>query len=216
MIRGERLNEIKVVSFDVEGTLVTTEFSYAIWFEAIPESYAERHGIPVEQAKKVVMEEFQKVGDQRVEWYDIQYWFDKLDLGNFEPVMEKCQSRVNYYPEVVDMLEFLSGKYKLIVASGSPREFLRYLLRDIEPYFDRIFSSISDYKQLKISDFYHKMCRELNVRPEHVIHIGDNWQFDFAAANETGIHAFYLDRMRQTDHQDSLPSLVPLKAYLLD
>ncbi len=211
------MSGIKIVSFDVEGTLVTTDFSYAIWFEAIPARYAERYDMPIDEAKKAVMEEYQKVGDQRLEWYDIRYWFRKLDLGDSMAALESCQSRVSYYPEVIDVLKSLGGKYKITVASGTPREFLHHLLRGIEPYLDEVFSSISDYQQLKTADFYHKMCRSLNVSPEEVVHIGDNWQFDFIAAGETGIRAFYLDRQSQNSHQPgTFSSLTPLKYHLLE
>jgi len=210
------MNMIKIVSFDVEGTLVTTDFSYAIWFEAIPVRYAERYDMPVDKAKKAVMEEYQKVGDQRLEWYDIYYWFHKFDLGDPLAVLERYQSRVCYYPEVIDVLKSLGEKYRLTAASGSPREFLRHLLRGIEPYFDRVFSSISDYKQLKTADFYQKICQSLNVHPEEVVHIGDNRQFDFVAAGEIGIQTFYLDRQSQDSCQPgTLSSLTPLKFHLL-
>jgi putative hydrolase of the HAD superfamily len=209
------VKKIKIISFDVEGTLVTTDFSYAIWFEAIPKHYADRHSIPVEQAKKVVMEEYKKVGDQRVEWYDIKYWFKRFDLGNYEHTMEQYRDRVQYYPEVMDILSLLGDQYKLTVASGSPREFLRYLLQDIKPHFHKIFSSISDYKQIKTPDFYHKMCQELDIPPEQVLHIGDNWQLDFVAARETGIQVLYLDRKGENNHQSSLADLAQLKTYLI-
>ncbi len=209
------MDEIKLVSFDVEGTLVTPDFSYSIWFEAIPQRYAERNGIDFEQARKIVEEEYQKVGDQRLEWYDIKYWFGKFGLGVPDLTMKRCQGRVCYYPEVRDVLSSLSGRYKLIVASGSPREFLRHLLRDIEPYFAEVFSSISDYKQLKTSDFYLKVCQAMEIQPEQVVHVGDNWQFDFVAPKEVGIHAFHLDRREKTNHQDSLMSLAQLETHLL-
>ena len=205
---------VTVVSFDVEGTLVTPDFSYAIWFEAIPRRYAQRNGIGFEQAKKLVEEEYQKVGDQRLEWYDIRYWFDKLDLGIAEPVMERCRSRVRYYPEVRDVLSSLSGRYQLAIASASSREFLRHLLQDIEPYFTSVFSSVSDYRWLKTSEFYRRMCQALGVQAEQVVHIGDNWQFDFVAPSEIGIRAFYLDRKGQANHRNSLASLTELRAYL--
>lgn len=208
------MDEIKVISFDVEGTLVTPDFSYAIWFEFIPGYYAEINSIDFEQARKVVEEEYKKVGDQRLEWYDVNYWFNKLGLGVPDPVMERCQGRVCYYPEVKDVLLSLNGKYKLVVASGSPREFLRHLLRDIEPYFAKVFSSISDYKQLKTSEFYLQICQSMEVRPEQILHIGDNWQFDFLAPREIGINSFYLDRQGQTNHHDSLASLKQLEAIL--
>jgi putative hydrolase of the HAD superfamily len=210
------LNEVEVVSFDVEGTLVTSDFSYAVWFEAIPEHYAEKNGIDFELARKTVEAEYGKVGDQRLEWYDVRYWFDKLGLGIPDQVMKKCSSRVCYYPEVKEVLTSLSGRYKLVVASGSTRDFLHHLLQDIEPYFTRIFSSLTDYKQLKTSEFYLKMCQTMGVKPGQVVHVGDNWQFDFVAPSEVGIQAFYLDRKRQTKYRRSLTNLVELTAQLAD
>ncbi len=208
--------DIKVVSFDVEGTLVTPDFSYAVWFEAIPQRYAEKNGINLELARKAVEEEYGKVGDQRLEWYDVRYWFDKLGLGTPVPVMQRCESQVCYYPEVKEVLVSLSERYKLVVASGSTRDFLRHLLQDIEPYFSEIYSSITDYRQLKTSEFYLKMCQAMRVEPEQVVHIGDNWQFDYVAPSEMGIQAFYLDRKRQTNHQNSVASLLQLKVCLID
>jgi HAD superfamily hydrolase (TIGR01549 family) len=210
------LNEVKVVSFDVEGTLVTPDFSYAIWFEAIPERYAERNGIDFELARETVEEEYRKVGDQRLEWYDVRYWFDKLGLGTPDSVMEGCRSKVCYYPEVKEVLASLSARYKLVAASGSTRDFLHHLLQDIEPYFTRIFSSLTDYKQLKTSEFYLKMCQAMEVKPGQIAHIGDNWQFDFVAPRQAGIQAFYLDRKRQMKYRKSLANLVELTDQLTD
>jgi putative hydrolase of the HAD superfamily len=208
--------DIEVVSFDVEGTLVTPDFSYAVWFEAIPQRYAEKNGINLELARKAVEEEYRKVGDQRLEWYDVRYWFDRLGLGTPVPVMQRCESQVCYYPEVKEVLVSLSERYKLVVASGSTRDFLRHLLQDIEPYFSEIYSSITDYRQLKTSEFYLKMCQAMRVEPEQVVHIGDNLQFDYVAPSEMGIQAFYLDRKRQTNYQNSVASLLQLKVCLID
>jgi putative hydrolase of the HAD superfamily len=206
--------DVRVVSFDVEGTLATPDFSYAVWFEAIPLRYAEKNGISLEQARKAVEEEYRKVGDQRLEWYDVRYWFDKLGLGTPVPMMQRCENQVRYYPEVKEVLASLSEKYKLVVASGSTRDFLHHLLQDIEPYFSEIYSSITDYRQLKTSEFYLKMCQAMRVEPEQVVHIGDNWQFDFMAPREIGIQAFYLDRKQQT--KNSVANLLQLKVYLID
>src|SRR4030066_494040 len=96
IVQMVNLNEVKVVSFDVEGTLVTPDFSYAVWFEAIPQRYAEKNGINLELARKAVEEEYRKVGDQRLEWYDVRYWFDKLGLGTPVPVMQRYESQVCY------------------------------------------------------------------------------------------------------------------------
>ena len=129
--------------------------------------------------------------------------------------MERCQNRIEYYPEVSDVLTDMGKRYTLSIASGSPREFLVHLLKDIEPYFARVFSSVSDYKMLKTPEFYKKMCLALEVQPDQLVHVGDNWQFDVLAPREVGIRAFYLDRSGQSDNQDSLTDLAQL-GFLLD
>ncbi len=187
-------NSIEVVSFDVEGTLVTTDFSYAIWFELIPGRYAKKHGLLLPDALEKVKEEYSKVGDQRLEWYDVQYWFNHFGFGQADIAMEELQPRVSYYPDAGRALEMLRGEFKLTVASGSPRLFLKHLLQDTSHYFGSIFSSVSDYKKVKKADFYEKMCRELGVDPGHVVHVGDNYQFDVLEPASIGIRAFYLDR----------------------
>jgi GMP/IMP 5'-nucleotidase len=216
MIDMLNLHDVKVVSFDAEGTLVTPDFSYAVWFEAIPQRYAEKNGINLEQARKAVEEEYRKVGDQKLEWYDIGYWFDKLRLGTPAPVLKRCKSRVCYYPEVKEVLMSLGERYRLIVSSGSAREFLAHLLQGIEPHFYEIYSSISDFRQLKTPEFYLKICQSMRVAPEQIVHVGDNWQFDLVAPSSIGIQAFHLDRKQETEHQNSVTSLLQLKVCLMD
>jgi HAD superfamily hydrolase (TIGR01549 family) len=208
------VNKIKIISFDVEGTLVTTDFSYAIWFEAIPERYAEKYGLTLDQAKKLVREEYEKIGDQRAEWYDIKYWFAKMDLGDYKPVMEQHHHRVSYFPEVKEVFSHLKNKYKIIASSGSAREFLDHLLRDIEPCFHKIYSSTSDYKQPKTNEFYLEICKNLGVAPEEILHIGDNWEFDCISASEIGIKTVFLDRQKASGRKNSVSSLEELKNHL--
>jgi putative hydrolase of the HAD superfamily len=208
-------SDIKVISFDVEGTMVTTGFSAAIWFEMIPQSYAQRYGLDFDEATKRIRQEYDSVGDQRLEWYDVQYWFTRFDLGRADIAMEELQDRVTYYPETKEVLNRLAKDYKLSVASGSPRPFLKHLLRDIEHHFSDVFSSTSDFKQVKTADFYKNICRRMAVEPRQIVHVGDNKQFDFLEPAKAGICAFHLDRDGTTNDPASLRDLAQL-ADLLD
>jgi len=207
------MKQIELISFDAEGTLVTPDFSQTIWHEAIPALYAQKRGLDFAQARRCIVEEYGRVGDQRLEWYDIEYWFSYLDLGPSEPVIQSCLGKVAYYPEITEVLSSLASEYKLIIASSTPLELLHCLLKDIKPYFARIFSSISHYKQLKSPDFYLRICEEMGVKPSQVIHVGDTWQFDFLNARQAGINAFYIDRSGR-NHQESLSDLTQLKHFL--
>jgi putative hydrolase of the HAD superfamily len=208
------MRQIELISFDAEGTLVTPDFSETIWHEAIPALYAQKQGLDFAQAKRCIVEEYGRVGDQRLEWYDIEYWFSYLGLGSSEPVIQSCLNKICYYPEITEVLSSLAGEYRLIVASGTPLELLNLLLRDIKPYFARIFSSTSHYSQLKNPDFYLRICEEMGAKPSQVIHVGDNWQFDFLNARQAGINAFYIDRSGR-NHQESLSDLTQLKRLLI-
>lgn len=207
------MKQIELISFDAEGTVVTPDFSEAIWREAIPALYARRRGLDLDQAKRRVYAEYDAVGNQRIEWYDIEYWFSYLDLGPSRPVIQSCLDRIAHYPEVTDVLPSLAAKHRLIVASGTPLQLLDFLLARIRPYFARVFSSISHFGQLKSPDFYLKLCAEMGVEPSRVLHVGDSWQFDCLNAREAGIHALYLDRSRG-DHEGSVGDLEQLKDIL--
>jgi HAD superfamily hydrolase (TIGR01549 family) len=207
------MKRVEVISFDAEGTVVTPDFSQAIWHEAIPGLYARKHGLGIAEAKEHVYEEYQRIGDQRLEWYDIDYWFNYLELGSSEPVIRSCLDRVAHYPEVTRVISSLGQRYKLIVSSGTPRQLLRFLLQDLESHFVRVFSSVSHFGQLKNPDFYLRICDEMDVDPGQIVHVGDNWQFDVVNPSRVGIRGVYLDRSGG-NHGESISDLGQLEQLL--
>ena len=213
------MSKVKVVSFDADGTLVTPDFSQAVWYEGIPSLYARRNGISFGEAKAFIEKEYQVVGDQRIEWYDIKYWLQRFGLGpplaGHQQILEDYRHRVSCYPEVTQALSSLSKDYTLIVVSCSTRDFLPYLLDGMEKYFARIFSTVSDYGQVKTPEFYLEVCRQMGISPEEMAHVGDLWEQDFLAAEEAGIMAFHLDRRGERKDGSSLRSLADLEARLL-
>lgn len=214
-LKCTEMTNIKAVSFDMEGTLVTPDFSKAVWYEAIPSLYAKNNYIDFEKAQAIVRNSYEKVGDQRLEWYDIGYWFQHFGLEGYQQLLESKKQRVCHYPEVVQVLSSLNKKYMLIVASSNTREFLPFMLTGIEVYFARVFSSISDYKQLKSPAFYLTVCKEIGIPPQEMIHVGDSWEFDYIAAREAGVQAFYLDRKRGRREKRSIANLTELEAKLM-
>ncbi len=188
------MNPPKIISFDAEGTLVTTGFSDAVWHKAIPERYASKHGMDFEEASRIVRQEYDLLGDRNLNWYDIGYWLNRWELGDYRNLMQEYRNHIAYYPETKDILKQLNTHHTLIVSSASAREFLNMMTEDIGDNFAAVFSSISDYKQIKNADFYRRVCRIMKVEPEDIVHVGDSWDFDYLAPGEIGIRAFYLDR----------------------
>lgn len=187
---------IRVVSFDVEGTLVDEGFAVAVWEEGIPRLYAESRGISYEQAVREVFRQYDEVGEESIEWYDIDYWWKRLELpGDWRSLMEECLDRMNLYPEVPEVLEELHRRYRVIIVSNTAREFLEYMLRDLIPYLDRVFSVTSDFREVKKSPkTFLKVCRIVGVDPGQVVHVGDHPKFDYQVPIQAGMKALLIDR----------------------
>jgi len=195
---------IEVVSFDMEGTLITPRFSELIWEHDIPRLYAERYGLPLEEAKRRVFAEYMEIGDERPEWYDIEYWFRRLELpGDWRELLQLRRDAIEPYPEVREVLERLSEDYKLIVTSNTIREFLEVQLQDLESFFTHVFSAPSDFGEVKkTASFYRRICDIVSVQPSSMAHVGDHWRFDYLAPRSIGVEAYYLDRVdeREGEH----------------
>lgn len=187
---------IEIVSFNLEGTLVNMTFSDKVWNEGIPLLYAQKTGLKFEDAKRFVLSEYEKVGEERIEWYDIKYWFNRFGLSNIENLFERYKDKVYVYPEVEGVLDFLSRKFTLILTSNSAKEFIDFLTRKIKGYFKYTFSATSDFKTTKKNPkFYRRICEILNVNPQEIIHVGDRVVDDFEVPRKLGIKAYLLDRL---------------------
>jgi putative hydrolase of the HAD superfamily len=209
------MSKIKVVSFDADGTLVTPDFSQAVWYEGVPHLYARKNGISFQEAKAFIEREYQVVGDQRIEWYDIKYWLKRFGLdGSHGQILEDYRHTVSCYPDVKQALSSLRKDYTLIVVSCSTREFLPYLLDGIEGYFTKVFSSVSDYAQIKTPKFFLEVCRQMGISPEEMAHVGDLWEQDFIVPKEAGIKAFHFDRRGERKDGNSFSSLAELEKRL--
>jgi FMN phosphatase YigB (HAD superfamily) len=204
------MSGIKIISFDLEGTLTTSDFSQAVWYEGIPSLYSERNSISFEEAKNIVQDQYREVGEKKLEWYDIKYWFNLFNLEGYQRILNRYANRICVYPDVIPALSTLEKDYKLIISTNSTREFVPYLLNGIEKYFLRVFSSVSDYDLIKCPQFYLTICHEMCVQVNEIAHIGDSWEFDVIASQSAGMKALYLNRSQKSHAFTSVSDLKDL------
>lgn len=190
---------LKVVSFDVVGTLVDSCYEDYVWKEAIPQLYSRKRGVSFEEAKNYVLREYNRIGNNDIRWYLPEYWFKHFNLDE-DPieVFKSHVDKVKFYPEVLSVLKNLSQKYDLIIASGATKNVIETMIEKFRQYFKRIFSSVSDCREVKKTpQFYTMICEILGIKPYVMAHIGDEWYSDFISPRKIGIKSFFLDRAEE-------------------
>ncbi len=189
-----------IISFDLDGTLIKPDFNELIWYETIPTLYAKKQGIELKEAKRLVRKEYDRVGADDLRWYRLDYWLEylRLDKGQ-EEILEKYVDKVILYPDVLPSLNRLKKKYQLVIASGMSEDFISIKLKknNLARFFSHIFSAISLGSIKKEKSFYLAICKNLNVNPADLIHVGDHYEVDYLVPREIGIEAYLLDRKTQ-------------------
>jgi HAD superfamily hydrolase (TIGR01549 family) len=208
----------RLLSFDLDGTLVDLAFTDLVWHQGIPELYAQKAGMDLPQARELVLQEYRKVGDGALEWYDLAYWFEYFDLpGDWEALLERYAPQVRVYPEVHEVLSRLRERYALIVLSNAAREFIEVEMHQggLAGYFDLVVSATSDFRLVKKSpEFYQRICELLGVVPHELIHVGDHREFDYQVPRDMGIAAFHLSRGGDQSGPDVIRDLRTLPEVL--
>jgi FMN phosphatase YigB (HAD superfamily) len=188
----------KLISFDLDGTLVDAAYGNVVWNHGIPEEYAKKYGMSFEAARDYIMNEYRAVGDGDILWYHIEHWLAKFDLAVPPHVLlDRFERHIAVHDGVAEVLRQLSRKgYRMIVASNAARIFVEKELAytGLEPFFERIISATSDYRIVKKGEaFYRKLLAELDMAPDELVHVGDHPVFDHDAPESVGIEAYFLD-----------------------
>jgi putative hydrolase of the HAD superfamily len=209
---------VKVISLDMDGTLIDAEFTDWVWKHGVPSLYAAKEGVSFEAARLTVEGEYDKVGDEAIEWYDIKYWLDFFQLSeDWRNLLGRYVDKIRVYPDADLLLKRLGEKFPLVLTSNAGREFIEVELgaTGLGVYFEHVFSATSDFAKVKkTAGIYREICRILGVHPQEVVHVGDHYEFDYRVPRSLGIQAFYLDRSGHREGDAILRDLGDLEEKL--
>lgn len=103
------------------------------------------------------------------------------------------------YPEVIDVLEALHGRFDLSVISNFDGR-LRMILEHvgISKFFGHVFVSSELGADKPDPAIYRRALEVSGLAPEHVLHVGDDPELDWNGAARAGIRVFELDRKKNS------------------
>ena len=213
------MSRLKVVSFDLDGTITEASFVDSVWLEGIPRLYSLKEKISFEDAARNVKHEYDKVGRERLEWYDLRYWTTKFGLTiSPEELLGSYANKIRAFPEAEGVLKEIKDRgLRQIVVSNARREFVDLELErtNFKRYFDHVFSATSDFGLIKKSvDTFQKVCSICRVKPEEMVHVGDDLFFDFEVPKKLGMSTFFLDRTGERNQEMTIHDLQELKLKL--
>jgi|YelNatPaOPRAMG01_1025707.scaffolds.fasta_scaffold80466_3 HAD superfamily hydrolase (TIGR01549 family) len=208
---------VEIVSFDLDGTLIKRRFADYFWLELIPKHYSRKYGLTIDEAREIVIRKYEEVGVDDIRWYTPEYWINLFKLNfNVKEELNNIKHLAEPYPDAIEVLKNLYGKYILIVATNAHKEFVDVEVRVIgEKYFKHLFSCVSNYNlPRKTGEFYTNIAREMNVNPKDIVHVGDDEKYDFIVPRRVGVKAYYLDRSCRGSSKYIIKSLVELERIL--
>src|SRR5688572_1648682 len=111
------------------------------------------------------------------------------------------------YPEVVDVLQALQGRFDLAVVSNFDGR-LRMILENlgVSKFFSHVFLSSELGADKPDPEIFRRALRLSNARPEEVLHVGDDPVRDGEAARSAGLTVLQLERPKNS-LRDLLASL---------
>ena len=189
----------KILSFDLDGTLIDINFDRFLWYEELPRLYSEQNGVPLEKAREVFLSEYREVGLNRIEWYDLSFWVARLDI-RVEPqkLVSDLRHKIAVYPDVLPSLKKLKREgRRMVVFSNTPKMFLQAKIKTdgLDGYFERLISASSEYSKVKCHEgAFKRLAEELGVKTSDILHIGDSFELDYVPALREGCAAVLLER----------------------
>jgi putative hydrolase of the HAD superfamily len=123
---------------------------------------------------------------------------NELDRDNFFEIAYEHFAEAGvweFYPEVTDVLEKLQPRFQLAVVSNFDGR-LRFILEHlgISRYFVHVFVSSELGADKPDPEIYRRAVRLIDLKPNEILHVGDDPERDWEGATAAGLSIFRLDR----------------------
>jgi len=133
---------IDTVLLDMDGTLLDLHFDNHFWQEHVPVRYAERHGLPHDEARSRLTDIYRaKAGT--LDWYCVDFWTRELQL-DIARLKEEVAHLISVHPDVPRFLDALRrhGKGIVLVTNAHQKSLALKMARTgLQIHFDLLITA---------------------------------------------------------------------------
>lgn len=226
--------EIKVISFDIFDTLIYRPFWNPTDLFYLLDIYANEclesvdsidfRSIRIEaekrarEKKNLNMPSYEEITFDEIYAEVNEYLsvdnniIEKIKEYEIELELKYCKTR-EYAKEIFDLAKYL-GK-KIIITSDMylPEGVIRKIL-DNAGYrgYSELFLSCNERLTKHSGNLFRKIVKILSIKPEEILHIGDNIHSDVQMANKIGLHSWHFPKANDV-FMNNIPSLYGGETY---
>jgi len=178
---------IDTVMLDMDGTLLDKHFDDYFWEHYVPEMFAEKHKIDVQESREKLLGRYQKL-EGTLEWTDLDFWSAELGL-DIPGLKNQVNHLIAVHPYVVQFLEFCkeSAKFTCLVTNAHTKTLeIKMAKTALQDHFDQIVCSQDVGTAKEDIQFWQKLQKYINFDPERTL-LADDTEAVLISAKNFGI-----------------------------
>ncbi|MDJ0918735.1 MAG: GMP/IMP nucleotidase [Woeseiaceae bacterium] len=178
------LDRCETLMLDMDGTLLDLAFDNYMWLHHVPERYADRHSIPLDQARAELYARFRQLRGT-LDWYCLDHWSDTLGLDILGLHRDE-NHRIGYLPGAEDFLADVRQRdIRVLLVTNSHEDTLTVKdeVTGVRDHFDRVYTSHEFGHPKEDQPFWQALRVEEGFDPSTTLFVDDNHDVLESAAN---------------------------------
>lgn len=168
-------HNIDTVLLDMDGTLLDLHFDNTFFLSLLPQKYAEKHAMSIENAQAYLTKEYEKVHGT-IDWYCLDYWTQLLDLPIVE-LKRELQHLIQMREDVPEFLNALnaSGRKVILLTNAHPDSLsLKIERTQLDKYFDELISTHEFGVSKEDPSLWTQLHARLQFAPKKTLFVDDS------------------------------------------